>query len=158
MGLFASLLVGAGIGLGAVTLYNILFTQEERRILESKFKTHHFEYGAVTTIVGLLMKSPKAVGTGLYWMLDDLDDGDEAIRNLKRKWKKFCDKITQFQTQLSSRPIVTPQPHYNLGSNISWPNTYQNSTPNLSNEIEKAKIWLRSKAQEILQNIQNNSR
>ena len=158
MAVIGSLLLGAGIGYAAVALYKILFTEKERKMLESKFKTHHFEYGAFATLLGLLIKSPKTVGTGLYWMLDDLDDADEAIRNLKRKWKNFCDKINQLQTQLSSRPIVTLQPSYNPGYNINWPNTYPNSTYDLSNEIEKAKIWLRNKAQEILQNIRNNSR
>ena len=39
-----TLLVGLIIGIAAVKLYNIIFTPEERKILEDKVKTHHFEY------------------------------------------------------------------------------------------------------------------
>lgn len=145
MALLGSLFIGAGIGWLAVTLYNLLFTSEERKIIESRFKTHHFEYGIATTLVGLLLKSPKAVGTGLYWLLDDLDDADEAIKNLKRKWKSFCDKVNQFQTQLSFRSTINLQPRINQGYNYRFSPTDQNFSLNISTEIEKLKNWLRNK-------------
>jgi len=156
MGFFVSLLIGAGLGWLAVKLYNLWFTPEERAIIENEIKTHHLEYGIGATAIGALTNSPKITGTGLYWILDDLDDADEAIQNLKRKWKRFCDKIDQF-SQVNSRTTVNLEPSYNPFYNTGWPYAYQNTNPNLTVTVEKVKNWLSNKKREILQNIQNNT-
>ncbi len=85
MAILESLAAGYLIGKAAVLAYNALFTPVQRKQLENKVKTHHFEYGVATTAAGVLTKSPTAVGTGISLIADDWKDKDVAIQNMKNK-------------------------------------------------------------------------
>lgn len=101
-----TLLVGLIIGIAAVKLYNILFTPEEKKILEDKVKTHHFEYGVAVTAAGVITKSPTAIGTGLSLIADDWDDKDKAIQNIKNKFNTLLDNINKVPQNSNQIPIV----------------------------------------------------
>jgi len=79
MAILVGLALGYLIGKAAVYAYNNLLSPEQRKRIENKVKTHHFEYGVVTTAAGLVVKSPTAVGTGLSWIADDWKDKDKAL-------------------------------------------------------------------------------
>ena len=87
-------------------LYNILFTPEEKKILEDKVKTHHFEYGVAVTAAGVITKSPTAIGTGLSLIADDWDDKDKAIQNIKNKINKVLNLIENVQQDSNQIPVV----------------------------------------------------
>ena len=93
MTILADLAIGYIVGKAAVAAYNTLLTPEQRRKIESKVKTHHFEYGVAVTTGGALAKSPKAVGTGISWIADDWKDKDEAIENIKNKVNSAVNQI-----------------------------------------------------------------
>jgi len=101
-----TLLVGLIIGIAAVKLYNILFTPEQRKVLEDKVKTHHFEYGIATTAAGVIAKSPTAIGTGLSLIADDWNDKDKAIQNIKNKFNTLLDIVNNPQQNSEQRPVV----------------------------------------------------
>lgn len=85
MAILVGLAAGFLIGKVAVYAYNTIFTPQQRKQIQSKVKTHHFEYGVATTAAGFVTKSPTMVGTGLSWIADDWKDKDEAIQNMKNK-------------------------------------------------------------------------
>lgn len=93
MAIMVGLAIGYLIGKGAVVAYNALFTTEQKKQIESMVKTHHFEYGVVTTAAGVITKSPTAVGTGLSLIADDWNDKDAAIQNMKNKVNSIIDKV-----------------------------------------------------------------
>ncbi len=93
MAILLPLVAGYAIGKAAVYAYKNLLTPEQRRKIENKVKTHHFEYGVVTTTAGIVAKSPTTVGTGLSLIADDWKDKDEAIQNMKNKVNSAINKI-----------------------------------------------------------------
>ncbi|MDP3781205.1 MAG: hypothetical protein Q8Q69_08505 [Nitrosopumilaceae archaeon] len=93
MPILESLAVGYLIGKASVFLYNTLFTPEERKQIQNKVKSHHFEYGVVATAAGVLTKSPTTVGTGLSWIADDWKDKDVAVQNMKNKVNSALDIV-----------------------------------------------------------------
>ena len=112
MAMLESLAVGYVLGKAAVYAYNALFSPEQRKQIESKVKTHHFEYGVATTAAGLVTKSPTTVGTGFSWIADDWNDKDEAIQNMKNKINSALDKVQkslQNSKQISSPFYVNPR-------------------------------------------------
>lgn len=101
-----TLIEGILLGTALVKLYNIVFTPEQRKVLEDKVKTHHFEYGVATTAAGVITKSPTAIGTGLSLIADDWDDKDKAIQNIKNKISKVLNLIENVQQDSNQIPVV----------------------------------------------------
>jgi len=111
MAILVGLAAGYLIGKAAVYAYNNLLSPEQRKRIENKVKTHHFEYGVVTTAAGLVTKSPTAVGTGLSWIADDWKDKDKAMENMKNKINSAVNQVRrslQNPNQLPTSIYVNP--------------------------------------------------
>ena len=112
MAILVGLAAGYLIGKAAVYAYNNLLSPEQRKRIENKVKTDHFEYGVVTTAAGLVTKSPTAVGTGLSWIADDWKDKDKAMENMKNKINSAVNQIRrslQNPNQLPTSIYVNPR-------------------------------------------------
>lgn len=95
MGLLEDFAIGFILGKVALSVYNTIFTPKQRKQIEEIVKTHHFEYGVAAATSGIITKSPKAVGTGISFMVDDWQDKDIAIENLKNKLRSALNQIQQ---------------------------------------------------------------
>ena len=93
MAIVLPLVAGYAIGKIAVYAYNNLLTPQQKKRIETKVKTHHFEYGLVTTAAGLTIKSPTAVGTGISWIADDWKDKDKVLENMKNKVNSTVNRV-----------------------------------------------------------------